>query len=316
MTALSPPDISKTLLTGLTALLFAFTGLPQAQTPHPQNASETNIPERIIRIGFLDHSEPLVLKEDNQLHGILIDMFSDALAPPGVRFEMKVMPYARIIAELMAGHLDMTVVGRIPGRVKLPPTDQLVITQPLIISPIYLYARADRNIIINKPTDIGNYHFGGVRLREIKDPPPTPGNPKISYFKSPSYLYKSLAAGRIDVALAGPVVTGYWEKQLNTEFREATPFGNMYSHFAFSVKSLGEDVYPICQKIVQQWSNSRAKLTLAASTQRYQSQLLTEFVRIPPESTPIEELCFTVKKYLEYEKQNPQILKVTPVADD
>jgi ABC-type amino acid transport substrate-binding protein len=310
MTAPSAPDISKTLLTGLLALLFTFTSLIHAQPPQSPSTADSNIPERVIRVGFLEHSEPLALKKDNYHSGILIDMFADTLAPPGVRFEVKVMPYARIIAELMAGHLDMTFVGRIPNRVKLPPTDQLVITQPLIVSPLYLYSRADKKITITKPTDLGNYHFGGVRLREILDPPPTPGNPKISYFKSPGHLYKSLAAGRIDVALAGPVVTNYWQTQLNTKFKMATPFGKMYSHFAFSVKSLREDVYPICQQIVQNWSTPKAKSAFNESAKRYQSQLLTEFVRDPPTDTPIEELCFTVGKYLEYEKQNPQIMQI------
>ncbi len=310
MTAPSAPYISKTLLTGLFALLFTATGNIHAQSPQQQNIAIIDIPERVIRVGFLDHSEPLALKKDNYHSGILIDIFDNALAPPGVRFEVKVMPYARIIAELMAGHLDMTFVGRIPNRVKLPPTDQLVITQPLLVSPLYLYSRADKKITITKPTDLGNYHVGGVRLREILDPPPTPGNPKISYFKSPGHLYKSLAAGRIDVALAGPVVTNFWQTQLNTKFKITMPFGNMYSHFAFSVKSLGEDIYPICQQIVKNWSSTKAKSAFSESSKRYHSQLLTKFVRDPPSDTPIEELCFTVDKYLEYENQNPQILKI------
>lgn len=309
MITFCPPDIYRTLLISLCVLLLACTGKTHAQIPQPQG-----IAERVIKVGFLENSEPLVLKKNNNHDGILIDLFKNALTTPEVRFEVKVMPYARIIAELMAGHLDMSVVGRIPGRVKLPPTDQLLLSQPLMISPLYIYTRADKSITINKPTDLGNYHFGGVRLREIFEPPPTPGNPKISYFKSPSHLYKSLAAGRIDVAIAGPHASSYWQTKLNTRFKEIMPFGKMYSHFAFSVKSLREDAYPICQHIVQQWTTPKAEATLSGSDKGYQSHLLAKYRRIPPADTPIEELCFTVKNYLEYEKQNPHILKLNSKA--
>lgn len=267
-------------------------------------ASELTPLPQIIKMGLMDHSEPLIMKQDDNFSGVLVDALENTISPPGLAFEYVDIPYARAVAEILAGKLDMMFVVRIPGRTMLPATDKIIMSQPIMISPLGLYARSDRDIIIQKPSDLGKYHLGGVRLRGMKDMPSTPGNPKISYFRTPDKLFKSLAAGRIDLAIAAIVLANYWQDQLNTEFTETMRMGKIITHLGFSKAALGEESYSLCKQMIKRWSAPHTLDALMISAMRYNAVLSPSFYRAAANSVTDDQLCMSTKDFLEYDKNN------------
>ncbi|BFM15439.1 hypothetical protein R50073_16220 [Maricurvus nonylphenolicus] len=267
--------------------------------------ADQNTPQepRIIKVALLDHSEPFVVKQGDSYRGLLVDMLKEAVLPSGAEFQVVIRPYARAIPELLAGKLDVMFLIRIPGRATFPPTDKVIISQPILVTPLNLYAREDNDIVINTPTDLGKYHLGGVRIRGIKHEAKTPGDPKTSYFNNPEQLFKSLVTGRIDMAITGPIIANYWQEGLQARFVTKLQLGKTITQFIFSKASLQDAAIPLCTSFMKQWATPRTQATLQESAKRYKTKVFSSLIRIPPPTMPDEELCFSVKDYLEYEKK-------------
>lgn len=264
----------------------------------------TTQPPRMIKVGLLDHAEPFMVKQGDNHRGLLVDMLEEAVTPSGTRLKLVILPYPRAITELLAGKLDVMFLIRVPGRAAFPVTDKVIISQPILIAPLNLYAQEDNDIVIQSPEDLGKYRLGGVRIRGMKHAPKISGAPKTTLFNNPEQVFKSLIAKRIDMAITGPIMSNYWQEGLNTRFVVKFQLGTTITQFIFSSVSLQDDAIQLCTSFMKQWATAETQAALQSSARRHKTKIPPSLIHIPPPSTPDDELCFTVADYLQYEKEH------------
>ncbi len=199
------------------------------------------------------------LNDEGQPSGILIEFFEILAQHLETRVAYKVRPHGRIIAELIAGEVDMATMLVIPGEIALPMTRSVaVMPYPVMEVPLNLYVNANRSEPIQYPkrftqlSDLKDLRVGFLRAGASDAHTSLHEKEGVVYFNSNESMVKPLLANRIDLVLMDPFSVDYWSSNLSASLKPKYFLVKAAIHIAFSRNTLGEAVDDLC---AQSWKN-------------------------------------------------------------
>ncbi len=199
------------------------------------------------------------LNNDGQSSGILIEFFEILAQNLETKVNYKVRPHGRIIAELIAGDVDMALMLVMPGEIALPMTRSVaVMPYPVMEVPLNLYFNANRPDPIQYPksftllSDLKDLRVGFLRAGASDAHTSLHEKEGVVYYNSNESMVKSLLANRIDLALMDPFSVDYWSSNLSASLKPKYFLVKAAIHIAFSRNTLGEAVDELC---AQSWEN-------------------------------------------------------------
>lgn len=199
------------------------------------------------------------LNDDGQSSGILIEFFEILAQNLETKVNYKVRPHGRIIAELIAGDVDMALMLVIPGEIALPTTRSMAVTPyPVMEVPLNLYFNANRSEPIQYPesftllSDLKGLSVGVLRVGASDTHMLQHEKDGVVYFNSNESMVKSLVANRVDLVLMDPFSVNYWNSNLSARLKPKYFLVKAAVHIAFSRNTLGTSVDGLC---AQSWKN-------------------------------------------------------------
>jgi ABC-type amino acid transport substrate-binding protein len=199
------------------------------------------------------------LNDEGQPSGIHIEFFEVLAQNLEAKIDYKVRPHGRIIAELIAGDVDMALMLVIPGEIALPMTRSVaVMPYPIMEVPLNLYFNANRSEPIQYPksftllSDLKGLRVGFLRAGASDAHTSLHEKEGVVYFNSNESMVKSLLANRVDMVLMDPFSVDYWSSNLSASLKPKYFLVKAAIHIAFSRNTLGESVDSLC---AQSWKN-------------------------------------------------------------
>jgi ABC-type amino acid transport substrate-binding protein len=199
------------------------------------------------------------LNNDGQSSGILIEFFEILAQNLETKVNYKVRPHGRIIAELIAGDVDMALMLVMPGEIALPMTRSVAVTPyPVMEVPLNLYFNANRPEPIQYPknfrllSDLKGLRVGFLRAGASDAHTSLHEKDGVVYYNSNESMVKSLLANRIDLVLMDPFSVDYWSSNLSASLKPKYFLVKAAIHIAFSRNTLSEAVDELC---AQSWMN-------------------------------------------------------------
>ncbi len=225
------------------------------------------------------------LNDEGQPSGILIEFFEILAQHLETRVAYKVRPHGRILAELVAGDVDMALILVMPEEIVLPMTHSVaVMPYPVMEVPLNLYFNTNRTDPIQYPesftllSDLKGLRMGFLRVGASEAHTSLHEKDGVIYFNSNESMVKSLLANRVDLVLMDPFSVDYWSSNLSASLKPKYFLVKAAVHIAFSRNTLGEAVDGLCAQSWQNLLNLKNRGELQEIFTRYGYEDLMQYI--------------------------------------
>lgn len=227
---------------------------------------QTSIADEPLRVAINATGKPYSYTDlTGSPRGINRDVVESVFKRMNVDAEYKLLLYTRGALLVDKGKIDaMAVITTLDGPMSFPKS--IVITPtPIAHFPLIVYKLASSNVNVKEEADLEKLRVGIVRA-DLKPDPDTTVN---YYYPRYEFLFKALADGEIDVALALPYFEKQWERQFGIAIDALITVDQILVYMGFSTLSLGDQAQFLCREYSQvtqksQTDGSFAKVLTAA----------------------------------------------------